>query len=87
MRRQGRWYYLTKDLVERILVCNMLRTILLLSLTSWASGAVFTDVAHLPKVTFDFIIVGGNLGIYDHYTGLTKANSYLPRWYRGFSAG
>jgi hypothetical protein len=69
-------------------VCNMLRTGLLLSLASWASGAVFTDVAQLPRVTFDFIIVGGNLGVYDHYTRLMKAtNSYFLRWYRGFSAG
>ncbi|KAF9484384.1 pyranose dehydrogenase [Pholiota conissans] len=37
----------------------MLRSLLLLSLSSYAFSAVFTAVADLPNVEFDFIIVGG----------------------------
>ncbi|KAF8183981.1 pyranose dehydrogenase [Pholiota molesta] len=38
---------------------EMLRTFFLLSLTSGALSALFTNVADLPNIAFDFIIVGG----------------------------
>lgn len=39
---------------------EMLRTFFLLSLTTGALSALFTNVADLPNVEFDFIIVGGS---------------------------